>query len=396
MTLPSPRKKLLGVSSRNRSLQDILRSLREAVGILEVIPVPIGIYNTKIIMLLSNGEQRIQFYNRLVIADIIPEEFVSSGNLANDIDALNSIHGCDFTEDDLELVGGKLRAKSNSLGYYNEEIVDAIDYALIAIPNYFISLTINGTVIQGITENDGYIGLSEALKSHGIFPINTNDNYGCSTLYRLQAMTETELNVVLVTSDGEDAGFYGVSYLPGQPNTTIVGTDLYSNSGWDNSADIYKSISFTLGPRNSLTQDQINNLDKIHIQNEYLLDNRADAYGHQNIRMEIYFDDQLVYNGTLENSTKTDLANNAINNWLTANNSSFSCTMSHEYAPYLSFINPPANQWLKVTLVAIYIGPATSITVDDGVLSHYDNKGLVTHGTDRKTAEFYIFDPFNF
>ncbi len=167
--------------------------------------------------------------------------------------------------------------------------------------------------------------------------------------------------------------------------------------GWDNSADIYKSISFTLGPRNSLTQDQINNLDKIFIQNEFVLDSRANAYGHQNIRMEIYFDDQLVYNGTLENSTKTGLANNAINNWLTANNSSFSSTMSYRLnAPYLSFFNPPANQWLKVTLVAIYIGPAISITVNDGVLSHYDNSGLVTHGTDRKTAEFYIFDPFNF
>ena len=53
MTLPSPRKKLRGASSRNRSLQDIFRSSREAVGILEVIPVPIGIHNTKIIMLLS-------------------------------------------------------------------------------------------------------------------------------------------------------------------------------------------------------------------------------------------------------------------------------------------------------------------------------------------------------
>ena len=400
------RNKLKTASFRNQSLQDILKSCSAAIELISVEPYTGGIHNTKMTLKLNRGDnypiqeryyERIHFYNRVSIARAIEGLTAIGGDLSQIVENYN-LQGCDFTVDDVELVSGVLKAKIDSLGYYNEdEIEGMVDYALITIPTNFISLTINGTVIQGTTENGGYIDLSETLKSHGIFPINTNDNYGCNNLYRLQAMTETELNIVLVTSNGEDEGSEGVSYLPGQPNTTIVGTDLYNNFGWDNSADIYKSISFTLGPRNSLTQNQINNLDKIFIQNEFVLDSRANAYGHQNIRMEIYFDDQLVYNDTLENSTKTGLANNAINNWLTANNSSFSSTMSYQLnAPYLSFFNPPANQWLKVTLVAIYTGPTVPITVNDGVLSHFDNAGLVTHGVDRKTAEFYIFDPFNF
>lgn len=404
--LPTLRRNIRSDVSKNKALRDILSPTAKALEIISVEELEYQVYNTKTIAIIEeNGitEERVLIYNRLALNELLSEAVISGSTIEQIINNLNE-QGFDFTVDDLELVSGQVKAKVTSLGYYNEEIVDpvdpvdAIDYALITIPDLFISLTINGTVIQGVTENDGYTtDLEETLKSHGIFPINTNDNYGCNNLYRLQAMTETELNIVLVTTDGSDDGDMGVSYLPGQPNTTIVGTDIYNNFGWDNSADIYKSISFTLGPRKSLTQDQINNLDKIFIQNEFVLDNRANAYGHQNIRMEIYFNDQLVFNGTLENSTKCVIADKAINDWLISTNSPFHSNLAQWLnAPYLSFTNIPAEQWLKVTLVAIYTGPTVPITVNDGVLSHFDNAGLVTHGVDRKTAEFYIFDPFNF
>lgn len=159
MSLPLPRKKLRGVSFRNRSLQDIFRSSQEALRVLEVIPVPIGLHNTKIIVLLADGKhQRVHFYNRLLLKDVIPDTFVSSGNLASDIDTLNSLHGCDFNEDDLELVGGALKAKPSSLGYYEaEETGGEINYCAISLPTAHLSPSFSEHVGNGYETGKGFI-----------------------------------------------------------------------------------------------------------------------------------------------------------------------------------------------------------------------------------------------
>ena len=179
MPLPLPRKKLRGVSFRNRSLQDIFRSSQEALRVLEVIPVPIGLHNTKIIVLLADGKhQRVHFYNRLLLKDVIPDTFVSSGNLARDIDTLNSLHGCDFNEDDLELVGGTLKAKPNSLGYYEaEDAGGEINYCAISLPvahlspSFFQHFGIDGSETDKgfiLKINGRSLDIKEAWEDRGI------------------------------------------------------------------------------------------------------------------------------------------------------------------------------------------------------------------------------------
>lgn len=118
--LPSLRTKLKNVSKRNKALQDILASCKIAESVISVEEHKQGIHNTKIILQLSNGEKRVHFYNRVLLSTTIPEGFLSSGNLPLDIENLNGLYGCDFTEDDLELVSSTLVAKTTSLGYYDK------------------------------------------------------------------------------------------------------------------------------------------------------------------------------------------------------------------------------------------------------------------------------------
>lgn len=118
--LPSLRTKLKNVSKRNKALQDILASCKIAESVISVEEHKQGIHNTKIILQLSNGEKRVHFYNRVLLSTAIPEGFLSSGNISLDIENLNGLYGCDFTDDDLELVSSALVAKATSLGYYDK------------------------------------------------------------------------------------------------------------------------------------------------------------------------------------------------------------------------------------------------------------------------------------
>lgn len=117
------RKRLKTISFKNEGLQRVLRTCAGAIDIISVEKHTGGIHNTKVIFLMANGEHRIQFYDRVDIARAVPANFISSGQLAEDILTLNSAFGCDFTEDDLILVDGKYKAKPESLGYHNVEDV---------------------------------------------------------------------------------------------------------------------------------------------------------------------------------------------------------------------------------------------------------------------------------
>lgn len=254
MLLPLPRKKLRGVSFRNRSLQDIFRSSQEALRVLEVIPVPIGLHNTKIIVLLADGKhQRVHFYNRLLLKDVIPDTFVSSGNLARDIDTLNSLHGCDFNEDDLELVGGTLKAKPNSLGYYEaEETGGEINYCAISLPMAHLSPSFSEHLGDGSEIGKGFIlkingrsfDTKEAWEDRGI-PIPDLVN------------KETEGDIVVdigtLTFENLSNKCYSIEIIPNTGDTFPVVTETSGNVSYqqvDNSV-----IKFTLSPWKSLTCD---------------------------------------------------------------------------------------------------------------------------------------------
>lgn len=118
--LPTLRTKLKNVSKNNKSLQDILASCKIAESVISVEEHKKGIHNTKIILLLANGDKRVHFYNRVLLSTIIPDGFLSSGDVALDIEHLNSLYGCDFNSDDLDLISGSLVAKETSLGYYDK------------------------------------------------------------------------------------------------------------------------------------------------------------------------------------------------------------------------------------------------------------------------------------
>lgn len=118
--MPELRKKLRTVSSKNRALQDILRTCGDAVEVVSVEKLTGSVHNTKTILNMPDGQQRVHFYNRVPIQNTIPEGFLSSGDVELDIEILNTLYGCDFTEDDLVITCGKYSAKADSLGYHSE------------------------------------------------------------------------------------------------------------------------------------------------------------------------------------------------------------------------------------------------------------------------------------
>lgn len=276
--LPQPRTKLRGVSSRNQSLQDIFRSSQEALRVLEVIPVPIGLHNTKIIVLLTDGKhQRVHFYNRLLLKDVIPDTFVSSGNLTRDIDTLNSLHGCDFNEDDLELVGGTLKAKPNSLGYYEaEETGGEINYCAISLPvahlspSFFEHLDDSSETSKGfiLKINGRSLDSKEAWEDRGIALPDlvweeTEGDIVVDIARGLAPVDQPDPAPQLIEFDAPEEGTltfenlsnkcYSIELIPNTGDAFPVVTETSGNVSYqqvDNSV-----IKFTLSPWKSLTCD---------------------------------------------------------------------------------------------------------------------------------------------
>ena len=131
MNLPSLRNKIsISTGNRNSSLKSILSPTGEALEVLSVEAIDAPLHNTKITVSLSYKNnldegsndvkgQRAILYNRLNLNQVIPEDAVLDlTDIVKTIKLLNTRYQCDFTEDDLEIVDGILRAKTTSLGYY--------------------------------------------------------------------------------------------------------------------------------------------------------------------------------------------------------------------------------------------------------------------------------------
>lgn len=125
MLLPSLRKRLRTVSGKNQSLQDILRTLNDSTEILSIQSQLRGIHNTSIVLKVDLGDNhepstrydtRVHFYNRLPLANVLVGLDYTGTTIEQIIAKLN-IQGCDFNEDDLEVVSDYLCAKETSLGY---------------------------------------------------------------------------------------------------------------------------------------------------------------------------------------------------------------------------------------------------------------------------------------
>ncbi len=127
-TVPAIRTKLRNISSKNKSLQDILPTLLKATKIESVTPVKSSIHNTILVCEVGKGEdifpgkpipKRIHAYNRLDLEQVLIGMVYTGTNVENIIEQLN-LQGGDFNSDDLEIVDGVLKAKNISLGYFNK------------------------------------------------------------------------------------------------------------------------------------------------------------------------------------------------------------------------------------------------------------------------------------
>lgn len=133
--LPVLRKKLGNVSSKNKSLQDIFQSMKYGSEVKSVSKQPVGIHNTKLVLIVDQGLEvpprdrfieRTHFYNRLDLETVLIGLTWSGTDIKSIIQQLN-LQGCDFNEDDIELVSGQLQAKETSLGYFSKTELPPID-----------------------------------------------------------------------------------------------------------------------------------------------------------------------------------------------------------------------------------------------------------------------------
>lgn len=180
MLLPQLRRNLKNTNSHNKSLQDIAKSCSKATEVLSVEPYNGKVHNTKITLQIDKGsnvpeqeryEKRIQFYNRLDIAEILENVEFGSNNTLDLIEELNSL-GFDFTEDDIIYSSGQVLALDQSLGYYNRDAEECMPTELRWIPsaNNLNNLNTDRSVLSFILEIDG----EEVQKDRIFFEANAS------------------------------------------------------------------------------------------------------------------------------------------------------------------------------------------------------------------------------
>lgn len=264
--------------------------------------------------MLSNGTKRVHFYNRIDIATFIPLDLNLPNNLNDIISLLNTVHGCDFNSDDLELVKGDLITKPNSLGYKGFIPSQGTDHVYIA-NGYVgrIKLSSGQEWING--ESNEYSG--EFLKQHGIATIQTGDNLMCYNLVRFQNTTDQKIEIE-IDNTSSDSDLDGMEVLEPQENTSIeksVLTD-YDNGFWV--IPFYRKVKFTLAPNDTFTQEQIAALDNFHnIHREDIeIYDQPNIPHREDVSFDFYLNNELVATSTLMEETDLENAVSLLNTWL--------------------------------------------------------------------------------
>ena len=136
MESPKFRNKISLSAKGNSALKDILTPTSVGVEVESIESIIAPLHNTKVVIktdLRKAGQtvteserysRRVITYNRVDINTILPEGYTPSSTvIATEVEKLNSLHSCDFTEDDILIEGGKIVANPNSLGYRNATVV---------------------------------------------------------------------------------------------------------------------------------------------------------------------------------------------------------------------------------------------------------------------------------
>lgn len=157
--LPSIRTRLNNPGKTSEALRQLLNLTYPGVEIESITVVDNGIHNTKLILALPNGVERVVFYNRTDIATMLRSDMINGREINEIINALK-LEGFDFTEDDLEIVNDKLSAKPTSLGYIgNLPIMLDINGVILTLEiwrdenmAYKVKLTWNNTLAAGVLQ----------------------------------------------------------------------------------------------------------------------------------------------------------------------------------------------------------------------------------------------------
>lgn len=389
------RNKLKTASFRNQGLQDILKSCSKAIELITVEPYNGKVHNTKITLKMNRGNnypiqeryyERIHFYNRVNIARAI-EGLTASGNTLSQIVESYNLQGCDFTEDDIMLQGNTIVAKEDSLGYYSYA-EGMVDYIYCTMPQ-LASIKINGVSLNIDPES---LNDFELLDQHGIKVIDTYDSWGCGNIFRLQNKTGDVLNVDLDVGEDIDI-FNGFQLIPDQLNGSI---QYFKPQEVFDGMSLYGRIKFGLSANVSYTEEEFNRFDKIGSTYNQILPTNL-TYGKENVRFDIYLNDQLVVNSPLHDATTRNAATAALQQYFATN-----LLEGYGYVDSTSSIGNRTNLllnqgsavgvWLKVKIDAVYTAGQIVPSDSDGVL--VASNTVITQN--KKSVEYFLYDPINF
>lgn len=317
------RKRLKTISFKNEGLQRVLRTCAGAIDIISVEKHVGGIHNTKVIFLMANGEHRVQFYDRVDIKLAVPANFISSGQLAEDILTLNSAFGCDFTEDDLILVDGKYKAKPESLGYHNveegsEELPstlsgDSITFNLSSVNTLERQEVYPKLVIRvGEVDQDGEIIEESIQLITAELPIDGRwDDMAEQEIKRLftQGPISTMFNINSVQGKSLEYGFVKSNYLITLTNKTNKPLEVCINAlGYtDLHREDFIRVVFTILPNARLTPKGASTpysatSDTVRLTVNNFVDFYEGIYGGDDYPSDFYYGELLSINGSTRNS----------------------------------------------------------------------------------------------
>lgn len=239
--VPALRTKLNGVSAKNVSLQDILKSCNDAATVADVSEHYAGIHNTKLTLLLKNGEKRVHFYNRLSLKKILEAYPAVVGNTIDEVIENLNLLGFDFTTDDIDLVSGSIVAKPTSLGYYSEAEVVELETITAVYDSFYQTMAVTGQsgLLVETSDGNGVIIGSGVIGSDGsvTYPIN-EDNHDRSVPIYTKAIDSNVVEHKLTVSfyaEMSDAKRDVGRFNPwGMFTKEILQRAGQSNNAWDN------------------------------------------------------------------------------------------------------------------------------------------------------------------
>ena len=211
--LPSIRTRLNNPGKVSEALRRLLNLTYPGVQIESITVVENGIHNTKLILALPNGVERVVFYNRTDIATMLRSEMISSLEINEIINSLK-LEGFDFTEDDLEIVENKLSAKPTSIGYIGNLLLETEQEGAVFTLELWRDETmakirlkwqneVSGVLTQVIEKSTGteageWVGLSVTIEADSV----TGENYWMAEDVDISYPEETRVWYRIITVNG--------------------------------------------------------------------------------------------------------------------------------------------------------------------------------------------------